>query len=239
MTNSLICTFPDREAAAQAFARDRMQAVDRERYEEHLMTCGHCQNEVLLAVTVRGELRRKPRRLVWAPRRFQALLGLAAAAAVTWLAGGQYLANAELRALGTIGTMPPYAGVAVRSTRARGDSLFADGMRLYAVANYDEALPRLTEARARGADTVPTSFFIGVLRLRAREPLEARRDLAHVIQHGNNPYVAEAHFYSAKAWLSLANADSALAHLVAAGGGTTPIAQAARALADSLREAGR
>lgn len=238
-TNPVCADFVESDVI-QRYVAGRSSPAETEAFELHLVGCRECQDAVRLGAALRVELPRvaattiAPKRPRWA----LPVVGVAAAALLLAFLG-ERLDRRPIRDLGGVATAPPYAGVAVRATVGREDSLFEAGMRLYSGDRRAEALRALADARAAGADSTPTSFFIGVLHLLGGQPRLALRDLNVVTRRAESPYTAEAHFYAGKAWLQLARADSALARLDVAGRSAMPIAAHARALADSVREAQR
>lgn len=232
-TDSFCAQFEADDTAAR-YVSGRLRAVEAEAFERHLIGCADCQREVRLGGVVRAELRTTPRSTTRRTGRrgvAWASLGLAAALGLFSLA--RLGSGWELRALSAVATMPTYDGVAVRASPLSADSLFVEGMRLYASRRYTESRGMLAAARTQGADSIPSSFFIGVMHLAAGDARSALSDLAIVIRRGDSPYVPEAHYYAAKAWLRLGRADSAIVSLERAEA-ASPGMSAARSLADSI-----
>ena len=209
-------------------------------FERHVIGCERCQAEVRMALAIRAGLSRHASKPLATRRRNRATIAaLALAAGLGALAIVQTQHGRALRALGEVGAPPEYAGIAVRRDAAAAESLFERGMQTYLSGDLSGARPLLSDARDRGADSVPTSFFLGVVRLLERDEEAALREFAVVLSRPPNAYTAESHYYSAKAWLRRANADSALAHLRAAAAIEGPFAPAVRALADTVLEVKR
>lgn len=239
---SRTCAFADR-GDLERYVAGTSPASETEEFERHLVGCAICQDGVRLGSAVRAALRSPPSQLAPRPRRTRRRAALLAAtllaASIVAVVGVRVANQNAIRQLGAVASLPAYGGVAVRSEESEGDSLFAEGMRLYDARRFEEASLALENARARGADSVPTSFFLGVLRLVRDQPAAAQRELRVVLRHGDTPYAAEARFYLAKAWLRLGEGDSARAHLNELTSGPLPIAARARALVDSLPGAKR
>jgi hypothetical protein len=219
-----------------------LDAAETEAFERHLIACAECQQAVRLGAATRSELAGLPAaapKPLPSARRIGWQLGVLAAAAAAVLIVGLRLSDARaLRRLGAVSTLPPYGGVAVRAP-AGSDSVFDDAMRQYRLGRLEDARRLLLEARRLGTDSIPASFFVGVIELVRRDADAAIRELATVLRGGDSPYAAEAHYYTAKAWLLRGGADSARAHLGVAGATKAAIARDARALADSVAEVGR
>ena len=234
MTTATCLQHEARDTPAR-YAAGRLEGPEAEDFELHLIGCASCQESVQLASAIRGELRDAPAR----SRRIRGwpvvLAGAVAATLVLAFSAGEWNRRRELGQLGAIGVMPSYHGIEVRAAGAPADSLFIAGMRAYVEGRTADALPLLVDARAGGADTATTSFFIGVLELRAGDARDALGSLMAAAARPS-PYAAEARYYAAKAWLQLRRADSAMAQLEAAARHDTDIAAAARALADSVTE---
>lgn len=232
------CADLEKRSIAERYVAGTLGEAESLEFERHLVGCAQCQATVRMSVAVREEVRAMPassRRA--APRALTVMAGLAAAAIVFVLAR-QSTDERALARLGAIGAPPPYRGVEVRSP-ARADSLFGAAMRLYLEGRHEDAGRALRGARAAGADTVPTSFFIGVTELLGGRPRGTINAMTTVLRFGSTPYEAEAHFFAAKAWLQLGRADSASAHLASASNARTAVAAHARALVDSIAEVRR
>lgn len=233
MTETLCARYQSDETISR-FAAGTLPDSAAEDFERHLIGCADCQREVRLAAAIRREASaltgtsrhgRVGRRAIAA--------AVALAAAIVAVSSVRQLDNRELRALGAVARPPEYAGVAVRRDAAQAESLFEAGMQMYSSGRFRDARQALMEARSRGADSVPTSFFIGATRLIDGDDRGALRELQLVLDRPQNAYTAEAHYYAAKAWLRRPRADSALAHLNAAVALGGPLAATAQALADS------
>jgi hypothetical protein len=202
-------------------------------FEAHLLGCAECQAAVREGVAVAAALRRisapavdlrsvHRRRLWWA-------VPLAAAAGALWLVVGR---EGPLARLGRVAEAPVFAGVPVRGDADSLSRLADGGMAAYGAGRYGEAV-RLLAAVAAEDRTPALSFYLGLATLMSGDPAAAVHVL-HEVPDGS-PYAAEAHFYSAKAWLQSGRGDSALAHLAAVQT-EARIAARAAALADSVRE---
>lgn len=240
---STLCADFETRGVVERYVAGTSTARETEQLERHLLGCRGCQRAVRLGSAVRAELRSSrsgssANRSRWRRRSTLVACGLLAATVVA-VAGSRVANRNALRQLGVVASLPEYAGIAVRSYRSAGDSLFAEGMRLYGERRIEEATMMLQGARARGADSVPSSFFLGVLLLMRDQPIAAQRELLAVLRHGDTPYAAEAHFFLAKAWLRRGNRDSARVHLREAASSALPVSRQARALDHRLSGATR
>jgi hypothetical protein len=204
-------------------------------FETHLLGCAECQAAVREGVAVAAVLRRISAPVVdpvWVGRRrrWWAVPLVAAAAGTLWL-----IMNREgpLARLGRVSEAPVFAGVAVRGDADSASRLADSGMTAYGAGRYRETV-QLLGAVAPEDRTPALSFYLGLATLMSGDPAEAVLML-HEVPDGS-PYAAEAHFYSAKAWLQSGHGDSALVQLTAVPA-EARIAAHAAALADSVREA--
>lgn len=218
------------DETATRYAAGTLPEPELPAFESHLVGCARCQDAVRFSDTLRLELGSTRTRRRWKPT---AILGaLAAAAAVTFVLISPQ--RDPVRELGRLAAGPAYGGVVVRADDAPADSIFAHGMDLYARGNYSGADTVLKRARVAGADSALTGFFIGASLLMVDRAQEAANEFATVVRIGETPYLAEGRYYLAKSLLRLGQVDDAIRQLVATERSESPIAEAARALRDSI-----
>ena len=235
MTETLTCERVDQDdLIAQYIAGTLTETTAREAFEDHFVGCARCRDELRLASIIRAEVarpavtRRVPR---WMPLGF---VSAAALAGIFVLRGGG--AHSELARLGAVAEPPIYLGIAVRATPKASDSLFDAAMAAYDQRRYADAAAGLARALTAGVDSAPALFFLGASELMAGHPTEAAAAFERVQSLGDTPYLAEAHFYRAKALLRLRNPSSALAELAAVPAASTTMSDQAGVLADSVRK---
>jgi len=234
MSETVICTVAADGERVHRYVAGTLEPDAVAEFETHLLGCAECQAVVREGAVVGAGLRGMAAAGVppSAPRR----LGLwwavplaAAAAGVLWLVVGR---EGPLARLGRVSEAPAFAGVPVRGEGDSVSRLADSGMAAYGAGRFREAVRLLSAVPA--ADRPPAlSFYLGLAILMSGDPVEAAHVL-HEVPEGS-PYAAEAHFYSAKAWLRSGRADSALAHLSVVPS-EARIAAHAVALADSVRE---
>ena len=235
--------FPHLEAGTvAAYIDNRLPPAQAVSVESHLADCEKCRAEI---IQLNGILRpRRPRRRVY-------FAALAVAAAVLLLfalpgtlgipGGPTGPAQADslafrIREMGAVAQPPIYLGVSVRAPSERGMELFTTGMRAYTAARYQDAVTALRGAGTAGIDGAATPFFLGASLLMLGDATGAAAEFARVISMGETPYLAEAHYYRAKALLLLNRPSDAMAELDrSAQSGAEPISSAARSLRDSVR----
>ena len=112
--------------------------------------------------------------------------------------------------------------------------MFNAAMVAYSTGDYRGAESGLEAALAAGVDPAPANFFRGASLLMLDRDREAADAFYAVIPAGESPYLAEAHYYLAKALLRMGDADGALAQLASSASGETEVAALSLALADSV-----
>lgn len=216
------------ETAARYVAK-RLDESELERFEQHLLVCESCRNEVRLAELLRSELPQNDRiRSNWLAG---AALAIAATLAVVFLRTD----TRSLVKLGEVTTAPSYGAVPVRAAASQGDSTFATAMASYSAGAYDESAEKLEAARSAGADSVTTTFFLGASKLMAGKATDATGEFQRAARMGSTLYSAESRYYAAKAWLQAGKKNEALRELDAAISTDGPVRARATSLADSVR----
>lgn len=232
------------EFVIERYAAGRLSETETQAFEEHLLVCDRCQEELTLAVAVRealpeGEADEESvavQRLPW--KGLGAGLTLAAAAVVATvllLPGGR--GSGPIAELGRVTQPPVYLGVPVRQAPARPDSVFDAAMSAYALGDYSNAAAGLDEAMAAGADSAVSQFFRGASLLMLGEAEDATGAFREVLGAGSSPYLAEARYYLAKSLLQLGDPESAVEQLEAVGDDAGEISRLAQALTDSVKAA--
>jgi tetratricopeptide (TPR) repeat protein len=96
---------------------------------------------------------------------------------------------------------PTFAPTSVRGVQDAATARFRDGMKHYANSDYRGALPGLRAAAQLDPDASHATFFLGVCYVLTGQREEGIRALRQTIGVGDSPYLEEAHFYLAKAFL--------------------------------------
>jgi tetratricopeptide (TPR) repeat protein len=232
--STTVCEQLAEQAVVERYLAGQLSADEAAGFEEHYLTCADCQEALRMGALVRTALpgavraaRSRRRWLLLGPP------GLAAALAVVLLRGSS---AGPLNGLGGVAQAPIYLGVPVRNEEpTQPDSLFARAMDAYLAEQYEDAAAGLRAALEAGVAPAPAEFFLGASLLITGSSRAAAEAFARVIALGDTPYQAEAQYYRAKALLRLGRGADALALLHQPGVEASPIAPAARALADSIR----
>lgn len=230
-----------RAGTVAAYLEGRLASAELDAMETHLADCSRCRAEI-----VQMDRLARPRRSV---RMYVAALAAASAAALLFVAFPRALrppdtphasTSAEvterLRALGQVAHAPIYLGVSIRAASEQGTRLFTSGMRFYADGKHAQAIADLQQARSAGVTGPAATFFLGAAHLMQGDARSAAEEFARVVAMGRTPYLAEAHYYRAKALLRLDDFGSAITELERSiQSGNEPARSIARSLRDSLR----
>jgi len=227
------CERFERDDFIERYLAGTLGPDDRDRFEAHYFGCPECLDKLRAASLVMENLwemggrtasgARTPRlvpgrRRIWAYSAAAAAL-LAAVAALWWLAvrpggapGGRLDASATLAQLARFDP-PPFVPLALRKAGNAAAERFAQGMKSYAGGLYEEAITDLQAAAELDPSEPSARFFLGICLLLTRKTDEGIRELERTIALGDSPYLEEAHFYQAKAFLAKGDVDGAKAEL--------------------------
>ena len=219
-----------------------LPADDVSGLEAHLFECGACLGQVKEMAAMAAALRElQPAHMHAKPpagnkRRLRIRLAAFAATALATAATIALFFLPGPRTLHDLSGMAPprFEPLAIRLGGDAATRLADLGMAAYQGADYATAATHFAAA-ARQAPAPSTFFYLGVSQLLAGDPQGAVRSLRAALLPPGNPYIADAHFYLAKAMLRLNRPDSALVELDVVSSKGTALAVHARALADSVR----
>ncbi len=212
---------------AAPFVAGRLSGAELERFEEHLLACPSCQQEVALGL----EIRAAGSSVRGAPRRWAIPALVAAAAALALFIIPPTSDRTAIANLGQVEAAPVYLGIAVRGDEE--NARFDAAMRAYQRGDHAAALRDLRTAPA--LETPPALFFRGASELMLRRDQEAAATFTQLLALGDSPYHEEARFYRAKALLRRGEATAALRDLRAIS--DPGLMSRALALADSVEAA--
>jgi len=228
------------EDVAERYLLGTLAADEQEAFEEHLVACTTCFEEVTVLCALQAELERSrepivaeaamPRR----PSRRTWLLAVAAAVMAVAAGIGVWMrlqpASGRESALAQLGLFEPpaYAPVRLRGSEDDTARRFREAMELYAQSDWNAALPDLREAAALDPEAPHIAFYLGACALLAGETHEAITHLQRTADLGDTPFLEEAVFYLAKAQLRAGNitaARDALAKVIVLNGDRSEEAQ--------------
>ena len=209
----------------------QLDESEQEAFEQHYFECALCQEKLETCRTLQRELvqraaeirtepvhRRVPRTWYWAP-------ALVVAAAVVVLAVWLSPRPTSTTPTTTVATSPitqttpttasvdaalielakveppPYTPVILRGAVGQARHQFQNAMTHYENGNCVEVLPGLHQA-ARLDPTLPeANFYLGACSLLTGNDKQAIASLKKTVAEGETPYLEDAHFYLAKAYL--------------------------------------
>jgi tetratricopeptide (TPR) repeat protein len=96
---------------------------------------------------------------------------------------------------------PTYSATSLRGIRDDATVRFREEMKHYAVGDYRGAIPGLRAAARLDPEAGHASFFLGISCVLTGQREEGIRALRQTIGVRDSPYLEEAHFYLAKAFL--------------------------------------
>jgi tetratricopeptide (TPR) repeat protein len=101
----------------------------------------------------------------------------------------------------------------MRDAGDQATARFRRGMERYRKADYTAAVADLRAASDLDPDAAHIRFFLGISYLMLGDDVAAMRQLRATIALGDSPYLEEAHFYLAKAFLRRHDIRAAETHL--------------------------
>ena len=111
---------------------------------------------------------------------------------------------------------PRYSATVLRGLADEATRRFQEGMKAYATRDFRGAVPILREAAALDPTRPDIAFFLGASELLSGNTAGAVKELSRTIALGDTPFLEEAHFYLAKAYLGRAEIQAARMELAAA-----------------------
>ena len=233
------CSDIENQDSIEKYLTGALSEAERERLEEHLLTCEACQDELeemALLRTSLGDERwavgEEPRASwlqwpwAWAAAAAAALaLGLGL---VFWLAPWVGPPPDQALIAASMVEAPPYEPRTLRSVTGDAEIRFHEAMQQYLEGSYARAIPGLEAAVELDPSLDKARFYLGACYLLEDEPKKAIDSLSRVAELEGSPYREWAHFYRAKAHLRVGDLDSALSDLsevISVGGELQPRAR--------------
>jgi tetratricopeptide (TPR) repeat protein len=215
------CERIEREEIIERYLTGRLDRAEQEAFEAHYFSCHKCLEKL--------EVSRRLQEKLWtegdktlpptaAPRRVgikrrawaysvAAVLFIVAAAALWWQLIGPGRPPAGTKETYSSLTMlariepPLYIPSALRGMEDEAAERFRLGMKSYVEGRYGEAIPDLRSASELNPEGAGIRFFLGICLLLIEQTDEGIAELGKTIALGDSPYLEEAHFYLAKAYL--------------------------------------
>jgi TolA-binding protein len=228
------CDEIERDDIAEQYVLGRLDEDACARFEDHYFDCPRCLAHVEQLESARSALAdagtpttvaMRSRRRLW-----QAAAGLAAAAVVVLAvqvveqrpvtaptsqpsAAGHDIGlapaprTADFNRLGAI-EPPPFTPVRLRSA-SESRRVFLAAMDRYRRQDYAGAIPELEEAVRTDSASTAARFFLGICYLELDRRSDAIERLREVTRLGESPYLEDAHFFLAKAFIRNGDIDAA------------------------------
>jgi len=109
---------------------------------------------------------------------------------------------------------PRYSPRVLRGASDEAAASFQQGMKAYVAGDYGAAIPSLRKAARLDTERSDIAFFLAASELLAGNTADAVGEFVRTIAMEDTPFLEEAHFFLAKAYLAQGDADRARAELV-------------------------
>jgi tetratricopeptide (TPR) repeat protein len=220
----------------ERYISERLSGPELEAFEQHYLGCNKCFAELKMRHAAAMELsslpiQLQPSRSLWMALSWRWAFA-SGAVALALLVGILYLrpheqarpelpqiaelqqpSAAVIGQLGSIDQIPPYIPGVIRGGETDPAMIkFQEGMNLYSMQKYADAVSPLMEAARLAPDRPIIPFYLGISYLVSGNTDGAIEQLQRVIAQ-DNPYSEEGHFFLAKAYLRKRNFSSARAQL--------------------------
>jgi tetratricopeptide (TPR) repeat protein len=220
------CARVKAEGIAERYLLGTLADAEQEAFEEHLVACTACFEEVTALCALKAELERSRQQIVaesaGRPSPWRRPWVLAVAASVLAVAAGLGVwmrlqpapgPKPELAELAQF-EPPAYAPVRLRGSEDDGARHFREAMEVYSRGDWKGALPGLRAAATLDPKASHIAFYLGACALLAGETDDAIAELERTAALGDTPFLEEALFYLAKSQLRAGDVDAARRELV-------------------------
>lgn len=222
----MTCTEVQERDIPETYLLGRLDAAERDAFEQHYFECARCYSNLQALRSVREALaavRVPARHFPWEWLAVAATILLAAGAGIAWylhtrtglqpapagtLAGspGSPSPEGQLARLAEV-TPPPYEPRRLRSAGER--NAFVAGMRQYTMRDYAGAVPLLERALKDEPAAEDARFYLGAVLILHDRPADAVSVLRPLAVKPESPYAEESQFLIAKAHLRSGDLDAA------------------------------
>ncbi len=221
------CASARAESMAERYLLGELAEAEQETFEEHLVACTTCCEELAGLCALKAELERSRKQIVAeaagrpSPWRRPWLLAVAASVLAVATGLGVWMMRvqpapgprAELAELAQVDP-PAYAPVRLRGSEDDAARRFREAMELYSRGDWKGALPGLRAAAGLDPEAPHIAFYLGTCALLVGETGEAITQLQRTADMGDTPFLEEALFYLAKAHLQAGDVTAARDALV-------------------------
>ncbi len=241
------CVQAQRDELLESYVLNRLSENERDELEAHYFACDACLERVEALLLAREGLARQRETLEAEEKRRERPAGwlwLAAAALVLAAVGGglwwraQQASGALAGALAEIARVEPptYAPVRLRGPVDEASVRFREAMEQYGRGDFAAAAAGLEAASEIRPEAPEIGFYLGASRLLVGDRRGGIRSLRGVVGLGDTPYLEEARWLLANAYLLQGDASSARAELRALVALEGELEAEARALSDRIDE---
>jgi hypothetical protein len=234
------CRRVEDEDIIERYLAEKLSERESEAFEQHYLGCKQCFGELRMRHAAAIEISAlpipaKPDRSWWTPvSRHGSQWGLVSMAVALIVAFGIFYlrpqneikaplpqvaevvkqpSDAVIEQLASIDPVPPYLPSVIRGAGTDPALIkFREGMNLYSMQKYAEAIPLLNEAARLDPTRHITAFYLGIAHLVSGNTDAAIEQLTKVTAQ-ENPYAEEGHWFLSKAHLKKRNFRSARSEL--------------------------
>lgn len=206
------CVCIDREEIVERYLAGRLDEGDREAFERHFSSCAGCFEKLRAAALIQEilwegneiiDFRTAPKRSA-SRRRLWSLI--AAAAGVLLAVGGAawwWTSSGRPPSLTALSRFDPplYLAPLTRSPADAAGEMFRSGMDRYQEGKFAEAIPALRRASQMNLGGAGIRFFLGICLLMTEDVDQGIAELEECARLGDEAYLIEARYYSAKGFL--------------------------------------
>jgi tetratricopeptide (TPR) repeat protein len=228
------CERIENDEIIEKYLTGKLDQAEQKAFESHFFGCPKCFGKLQVLRALQEELWEsdepalpevaKPARLWSRPWQIAAAASAAIVliVAVLWRGSGGIKGTSvgpagESSVLGTLARFDPpaYVPPTLRGAADEATERFRAGMRFYQKGDYTQAIPELRSAAGVHPQAANVRFFLGICLLLAGQTDAGIGELKQTVDLSDSAYLAEAHFYLAKAFLGKGEASRARKELKA------------------------
>jgi len=221
----MLCALPNREELVEGYLTGSLAPRERESFEDHYFGCEQCFTTLQAHRVLQAELSAggtqvrvipvpTPGYWRWTAAMATVAIVVVAALGIRWGMGRgpsptvpptqttqSGPPGASLTELARIDP-PTYRPAVLRGAQDEAARKFRAAMKEYQHGRYNLAVPGLRDAAKLAPEDTAARFFLGVSYLLSGQKDDGIAALQHCVALGDTPYLEEAHYYLAKAFLS-------------------------------------
>ena len=206
--------------AVERYVQNTLSPEDASAFEEHYFSCDDCNANLQSVLAARDALIQHNRKVVEMPKpaapsvwRVVALIAAAILMATAiWQMKKATDSKLENQAVAPVPKpnrlielaryeAPKFEAVTLRGQQTEGKALFNSAMKDYAAGDYAKALAGLNKTLERDNTLTAAHFFNGACHLLLGHANDAIAQMQLVMMDNDSPFLEEARWASAKAWI--------------------------------------